>query len=485
MNIHFIGIGGISMSALAEICLNKNYTVSGSDMHGSELTEKLESQGAKIFIGHAKENISDDIDIVVYTAAIHPENPELVEAKNKNKLTINRAAFLGQLMREYKNSIAVSGTHGKTTTTSMLSTVFEQAKLDPTILVGGNLKSIGGNVKIGHSDHFITEACEYVDSFLNFNPKIAIVLNIEEDHLDYFSGIDEIKASFNKFGKLLPKDGYFVINGDNPNMDILHDVKAKAIKFGKLLPKDGHFIINGDSPNTDGILHDVKATIIKYGKDSSNDVIIKNIHFNDHGFGSFDLVYFGKNLGNFQLSVPGVHNIYNATSAIIASIVSEISIEDIKYGITKYVGVGRRFETKGTYNGGLIVDDYAHHPTELKATLAAAKKLKKSTLWCVFQPHTYSRTKSLFNEFGEAFYSADKVIITDIYAAREDDPGDIHSKDLVEKLYHNNVDAIYISKFEDIVDYLKDNMKPNDLLITAGAGPVYRVGELLIEESNK
>ena len=231
MNIHFIGIGGISMSALAEICLNKNYTVSGSDMHGSELTEKLESQGAKIFIGHAKENISDDIDIVVYTAAIHPENPELVEAKNKNKLTINRAAFLGQLMREYKNSIAVSGTHGKTTTTSMLSTVFEQAELDPTILVGGNLKSIGGNVKIGHSDHFITEACEYVDSFLNFNPKIAIVLNIEEDHLDYFSGIDEIKASFNKFGKLLPKDGYFVINGDNPNMDILHDVKVISIDY--------------------------------------------------------------------------------------------------------------------------------------------------------------------------------------------------------------------------------------------------------------
>ena len=420
MKIHFIGIGGISMSALAEICLNKGYTVSGSDMSKSSMTDKLQSQGAKIYIGQKKENIVDGLDMVVYTAAIHPDNEELMTAKEKNILTINRAAFLGQIMREYKNSIAVSGTHGKTTTTSMLSTIFDHTNLDPTILVGGNLKSIGGNVKIGNSENFITEACEYTDSFLNFNPKIAIVLNIE-----------------------------------------------------------------GDSPNTDGILHDVKATIIKYGKDSSNDVIIKNIHFNDHGFGSFDLVYFGKDLGNFQLSVPGVHNIYNATSAIIASIVSEISIEDIKYGITKYVGVGRRFETKGTYNGALIVDDYAHHPTELKATLAAAKKLKKSTLWCVFQPHTYSRTKSLFNEFGEAFYSADKVIITDIYAAREDDPGDIHSKDLVEKLYHNNVDAIYISKFEDIVDYLKDNMKPNDLLITAGAGPVYRVGELLIEEGNK
>ena len=450
MKIHFIGIGGISMSALAEICLNKGYEVSGSDMSKSSTTDKLQSQGAKIYIGQKKENIDDKLDMVVYTAAIHPDNEELMAAKEKNILTINRAAFLGQIMREYKNSIAVSGTHGKTTTTSMLSTVFGYANLDPTILVGGNLKSIGGNVRIGNSQNFITEACEYTDSFLNFNPKIAIVLNIEEDHLDYFSGIEEIKASFNKFGKLLPKDGYF--------------------------------IINGDSDNTDEILHDVKATIIKYGQKSSNDVIIKNIEFNDNGFSSFDLIYFEKNLGTFQLLVPGIHNIYNAVSAIIVSLVSGISLENIKEGIIKYTGVGRRFETKGTYKNALIVDDYAHHPTELKATLSAAKKLKKSTLWCVFQPHTYSRTKSLLNEFSEAFYSADKVIITDIYAAREDDPGDIHSKDLVEKLYHNNVDVIYISKFEDIVNYLKSNIQPNDLVITAGAGTVYRIGELLLDE---
>ena len=450
MKIHFIGIGGISMSALAEICLNKGYDVSGSDMSKSTMTDKLASQGAKIYIGQKKENIVDGLDMVVYTAAIHPDNEELMAAKEKNILTINRAAFLGQIMREYKNSIAVAGTHGKTSTTSMLSTIFGYADLDPTILVGGNLKSIGGNVKIGNSENFITEACEYTDSFLNFNPKIAIVLNIEADHLDYFSGIEEIKASFNK--------------------------------FGKLLPKDGHFVINGDSANTDGILHDVKATVIKYGKEDFNDVIIKNIEFDDNGFGSFDLSYFGKDLGRFQLSVPGLHNIYNATSAIIVSIVSGIDVDAVKDGIVKYTGVGRRFETKGNYKGALVVDDYAHHPTELKATLAAAKKLKKSTLWCVFQPHTYSRTKSLLNEFGEAFYAADKVIITDIYAAREDNPGDIHSKDLAEKLYHNNVNVKYISKFEDIVEYLKENMGPNDLLITAGAGPVYQVGELLLKE---
>ncbi|MDK2564755.1 UDP-N-acetylmuramate--L-alanine ligase [Romboutsia sedimentorum] len=450
MNIHFIGIGGISMSALAEICINKGYKVSGSDANESYLLEKLRSQGADIFIGHKKEHISDNIDMVIYTAAVHKDNAEMIAAKEKNKLTMNRAAFLGQIMREYKNSIAVSGTHGKTSTTSMLSTIFQYADLDPTILVGGNLSTIGGNVKIGNSDHFITEACEYVDSFLNFNPQIAIVLNIEEDHLDYFSGIDEIKASFNKFGKLLPKDGYFIINGDDEN--------------------------------TEDILHEIKATVIKYGTDACNDAILKNINFNENGHGVFDLEFRGENLGTFELSVPGLHNIYNAAAAILTAYVSSIDLELIRTNIKAYGGVGRRFEVKGNYNGALVVDDYAHHPTELKATLSAAKKMKQSKLWCIFQPHTYTRTKSLLNEFAEAFYAADKVIITDIYAAREQDPGDIHSKDLVEKLYQNNVDVTYISKFEDITDYLRDNVKDNDLVITAGAGPIYQVAEALIQK---
>ncbi len=393
--------------------------------------------------------MADDVDMVVYTAAVHDDNAELIAAREKNKLVVNRATFLGQIMREYKNSIAISGTHGKTSTTSMLSTIFQYADLDPTILVGGNLSSIGGNVKIGNSDHFITEACEYVDSFLNFNPKISTVLNIEEDHLDYFSGLDEIKASFNKFGKLLPKDGYFIINGDDEN--------------------------------TNDILHDVKATVIKYGTNLDNDALIKNISFNEKGHGIFEIELNGKNLGVFELSVPGLHNIYNATAAILVAYVSNIELELIRENIKSYSGVGRRFEVKGKYNDALIIDDYAHHPTELKATLSAAKKMKKSKLWCIFQPHTYTRTKSLLNEFAEAFYSADKVIITDIYAARENDPGDIHSKDLVEKLYQNHVDVAYISKFEDIVDYLRDNVSSNDLVITAGAGPIYKVAEELVE----
>ena len=449
MNIHFIGIGGINMSALAEICINKGYNVSGSDMQESYLVDNLRSLGAKITIGQKKENITDDINLVVYTAAISNENEEFSAAKEKNILMINRAAFLGQIMREYKNSIAVSGTHGKTTTTSMLSTIFNYAEKDPTILVGGNLSTIGGNVRIGSSENFITEACEYVDSFLNFNPFISIVLNIEEDHLDYFSGIEEIKASFNKFGKLLPEDGYFIVNGDNEN--------------------------------TKDIMYDVGATIIKFGQKDDNDAIISEIRYDEDGFAMFNLNYKGVNLGTFDLSVYGLHNVYNATAAIIASIVSNIEVDVIKKAIKEYNGVGRRFEKKGYFKNTLVVDDYAHHPTEVKATLSAAKTLKKNKLWVVFQPHTYSRTKALLKEFAEAFYSADKVIITDIYAAREKNPGDISSKDLVEKLYHNNVDVTYIPTFEEIENYLRENLEDDDLIITCGAGPIYKVGEALLK----
>lgn len=449
MNIHFIGIGGINMSALAEICINKGYNVSGSDMQESYLVDNLRSLGAKITIGQKKENITDDINLVVYTAAISNENEEFLAAKEKNILMINRAAFLGQIMREYKNSIAVSGTHGKTTTTSMLSTIFNYAEKDPTILVGGNLSTIGGNVRIGSSENFITEACEYVDSFLDFNPFISIVLNIEEDHLDYFSGIEEIKASFNKFGKLLPEDGYFIVNGDNEN--------------------------------TKDIMYDVGATIIKFGQKDDNDAIISEIRYDEDGFAMFNLNYKGVNLGTFDLSVYGLHNVYNATAAIIASIVSNIEVDVIKKAIKEYNGVGRRFEKKGYFKNTLVVDDYAHHPTEVKATLSAAKTLKKNKLWVVFQPHTYSRTKALLKEFAEAFYSADKVIITDIYAAREKNPGDISSKDLVEKLYHNNVDVTYIPTFEEIESYLRENLEDDDLIITCGAGPIYKVGEALLK----
>ena len=450
MNIHFIGIGGISMSALAEICINKGYQVSGSDSNESYLLDKLRDQGATIYIGQKKDNISDDVNMVVYTAAVHPDNEELVAAKEKNKLVMNRATFLGQIMREYKNSIAVSGTHGKTSTTSMLSTIFEYADLDPTILVGGNLSMIGGNVKIGNSNHFITEACEYVDSFLNFNPKISIVLNVEEDHLDYFSGIDEIKASFNKFGKLLPPEGYFIINGDDENID--------------------------------DILYDVKATIIKYGRDSDNDAVIKDIHFDNSGHGIFRIEYEGRDLGEFELSVYGLHNIYNASSAIMAALVSGIDLETIRKNIKIYKGVGRRFETKGYYKNALVVDDYAHHPTEITATLKAARNYPHQTLWCVFQPHTYTRTKAFLPEFAQALSLADKVILADIYPARETDTLGISSRSLQEIIVNSGTECHYFPSFEEIQKFILENCAPGDLLITMGAGDVVNIGENLLKQ---
>ena len=446
MKIHFIGIGGISMSALAGICINKGYQVSGSDMNESYLLDKLRNQGAKIFIGHSKEHISDDVDMVIYTAAVHEDNPEMIATKEKNKLTMNRAAFLGQIMREYKNSIAVSGTHGKTSTTSMLSTIFEYADLDPTILVGGNLSVIGGNVKIGNSDHFITEACEYVDSFLNFNPKISIVLNIEEDHLDYFSGIDEIKASFNKFGKLLPKNGYFIINGDDEN--------------------------------TKDILYDVKATIVKYGTNPSNDAVISNIEFDENGYGMFNLSFNGKDLGRFELSVPGIHNIYNASAAILASYVSDIDLEVIRKNIKSYNGVGRRFEVKGSYNGALVVDDYAHHPKELKVTLEAAMKMGFNRVWAVHQPFTYTRTSLLLDDFAKVLQIPDKCVISAIMGSREVNTIGIKAKDLADKV----PGSIQLDTFEEITDYVLENAKPGDLVITLGCGDVYKVSRMMIKK---
>ncbi|MCT4508576.1 MAG: UDP-N-acetylmuramate--L-alanine ligase [Tepidibacter sp.] len=448
MHIHFIGIGGISMSALAKICLHKGYVVSGSDFKDSDTVDMLRNQGISVFIGHKKQNITDDINLVVYTAAISDDNEELNQARLRNIRTLSRAEFLGEIMKEYKNPIAISGTHGKTSTTSMLSVIFQYSNLDPTILVGGNLKDIGGNVKIGNSENFITEACEYVDSFLNFNPKVSIVLNIEADHLDYFDGLDDVKDSFNKFGKILPNDGYFIINGDDVNcVDVL----------------DG-----------------VDSNIIKYGKSSNNNMIIDNVSFDKLGHGSFSLSFDNKDLGKFKLCVPGLHNIYNGAAAICASLVSGIDVDTIRDNISKYKGVGRRFEYKGIYNKATIIDDYAHHPTEVKATLEAAKNMCKGNLWCVFQPHTYTRTSSLLDEFAASFNDASFVVITDIYAAREKNDGSIHSKDLVEKIKKYNENVIYIKEFDDIVNYLEYNVKAGDVVITTGAGNIYEVADKLI-----
>lgn len=450
-HVHFIGIGGISMSGLAEILLNAGYTVSGSDMKNSEIIKSLKEKGAIIYIGHDKNNIND-ADLVVYTSAISKDNPEYIEAIEKNVVTVDRATFLGQLMKMYESSIAVSGTHGKTTTTAMISVILEHSNLDPTILLGGVLDSIGGNVKIGKKDIFLTEACEYRGNFLKFNPNIGIILNIEEDHLDYFRNIDHIIETFADFAALLPKDGFLVINND----DI----------------------------NTSKIINKANCNIVTFGIKNESNYKAGDISFTKYGFPKFKLIINNSEEYNVTLKVMGIHNVYNALASIATAHKLNIPISTIIEAIESYTGTHRRFETKGIINGIRIIDDYAHHPTEIKATLNAAKKLPHNKIWCVFQPHTYTRTKALLNEFSESFYDADNIIVTDIYAAREKDTGLVHSKDLVDLLISKGINCLYINSFKDIVDYLTKQTNEGDIVLTIGAGDIYKVGEMLLDSSH-
>lgn len=451
-HVHFIGIGGISMSGLAEILLYNHYIVSGSDIKSSSLTKKLESKGATIYIGHSRENIKN-VDLVIYTAAVKADNEELIRAYELNIPTMERAVFLGNIMKNYDRCIAVSGTHGKTTTTSMISVILEHAQYDPTILVGGELDAIGGNVKVGNSEYFITEACEYVESFLHFHPYMGIILNIEEDHLDYFENLDHIKRAFYKFANLIPENGYLIANGDNENVV--------------------------------SILKDIKCPIITFGTRENCDWQAIDINFDDMGCASFDVIYKEENIGRFYLAIPGLHNVINALSAIACTHYLNIPFSKIREGLTLFKGPHRRFELKGKIQNISVVDDYAHHPTEIKATLEAAKRYPHKKLWCVFQPHTYTRTLTLLDEFSKAFDMTDEVIVADIYAAREKDLGLIHSKDLVKAIESTGQAAKYLGDFSSILAYLLKSLQPGDMVITMGAGNINQVGDLLLTELAK
>ncbi|MBQ2754214.1 MAG: UDP-N-acetylmuramate--L-alanine ligase [Clostridia bacterium] len=441
--VHFIGIGGVSMSALAHILLNNGVTVSGSDATKTDITDNLEKCGAKITIGHSADNIENP-SLVVYTAAISNDNPELVCAQEKGIETMERADFLGKLMLSYKCPISVSGTHGKTTTTSMLSTVFLKAQLDPTILVGGEFPQIGSNYKIGSKNHLIFEGCEYVDSFLKFNPKGAIITNVDKDHLDYFKGIKQIRQSFNKFLKLIPDDGFAVVNADDKNtMKCLKGVKCKIIKYGK----KGQW----------------KA---------------KNISYNDFGCGKFDVYNNKEFVTKVTLNVPGIHNIYNALAVFACANYFGISSETISQGLSEFVGAKRRFELKGYLNDAPVYDDYAHHPKEIITTIATAEKITTGKMWCIFQPHTYTRTYALLNDFAKVLSKGDNVIINKIYAARERNTVGISGKDLADKISG----ALYIEEFDDIANFLKANVKKDDIVITIGAGTITKLSDILVKE---
>jgi len=447
---HCIGVGGIGLSAIAEILLSRDITVTGSDMKESEITDNLIEKGAHIFLGHRERNV-EGADVVIYSAAVGADNPELMRAKELGIPVMTRAEMLGTLMKEHKSSIAISGTHGKTTTTSMVSLILDNAGMKPTILVGGNLTEIGGNVKIGEGDYFITEACEYMDSFLSLRPKIEIILNIDSDHLDYFKDINHIVESFDKFAKLVPSDGLIIAYDANSFVKSVVDKLDNVITFG-------------------------------YNEGST--YYATNIEFNSSGRPAFTANHNGQALGRIQLKVPGEHNILNALAAIACchSLGADMSV--IVETLEAFGGTERRFDIVGMTDAGVqIVDDYAHHPTEIMATLAAAQNVPHKHLWCLFQPHTYTRTMALFEEFADAFEKADKVVLAEIYAAREKNIYKISSKELVNeiKAKHPVKEVYYFKDFDEIANFVSNNAEEGDLVITMGAGDIYKVADIMLE----
>ncbi|MGN0243344.1 MAG: UDP-N-acetylmuramate--L-alanine ligase [Lachnospiraceae bacterium] len=449
IHVHFIGIGGVSMSGLAAILLNAGFTVSGSDQKASRTTDHLETLGASVYIGQRASNITDNIDLVVYTAAIHPDNPEYMAVIQKQIPHMSRAVLLGQIMANYQDAIAVAGTHGKTTTTSMLAYILLEADLDPTISVGGNLKAIDGNIRVGHSQTFLTEACEYTNSFHEFYPTISIILNIEEDHMDFFHNLQEIEDSFKYFAERLPDD-------------------------------HGLLVINGDMDCASYIVRDLPCHYLTFGINPSNDYYPAHIQFDELGNAHFDVMAKEQTQVHIDLSVPGTHNITNALAAVAAARSLDIPFQTITEGLRKFSGADRRFEYKGKLGGITVIDDYAHHPTEIKTTLQSALKYPHDELWTVFQPHTYTRTKAFLHEFADALSLSDHVILTDIYAAREQNPGDISSKDILTLLQKKGCDSYYFQSFDEVEKFILENCKENDLLITMGAGDVVLIGEKLL-----
>ncbi len=454
VRVHFIGIGGISMSGLAEILLDRGFKVSGSDRAASELTEILENKGIRVYYGQVAANITDDIDLVVYTAAIREDNEEYAEVVRRNIPMLTRAQLLGQIMKNYRVSVAVAGTHGKTTTTSMITDILLSADLDPTISVGGMLKEIGGNIRIGRSDCFVTEACEYTNSFLSFNPTVDVILNIEEDHLDFFKDINDIRNSFGKFAKLLPENGLLIINADIEKYEeITAGLKCKVIS--------------------------VSATA-----GTEADYTVKDVSYDDFGCASFTLVIKGQagEGRRITLHVPGAHNIGNALAAIALADHLGISHDITAKGLSGFTGTDRRFQYKGKFGGATVVDDYAHHPTEIRATLSAAANYPHERIVCVFQPHTYTRTKAFFDDFVDALTLADMVVLAEIYAAREKDTLNMSSLLIRDELVKKGKEAYYFSTFDEIEDFLEKKVQTGDLLITMGAGDVVKIGEELLSK---
>ena len=446
-SVYFIGIGGISMSGLAEILLDRGFKVAGSDRQKSELTENLKSQGAKIFYSQVASNIEkEEIDLVVYTAAIHEDHPELKKVRELEIPALTRAQLLGEIMQNYDSAIAISGTHGKTTTTSMVTQIYLAAKENPTISVGGMLDCIGGNFHLGNNGTFITEACEYTNSFLSFYPTVEAVLNIEADHLDFFKDLEDIRHSFRLFMEKLSQNDTLVING---GIDRLEEI-------------------------TKGL----NSQIVTFGEGC--DYHAKDVTYDALACAHFTLCTPKNGEIEIELKVPGKHNLLNALAASAICLEKGLSIQAVKEGLEAFSGTHRRFEKKGTLKGITIIDDYAHHPQEIEATLSAAMACKHNKVWCVFQPHTYTRTKALLDDFAKALSMADEVVLAPIYAARETDTLGISSKDVAVRIEKLGTSVHTFDTFDEIENFLLENCVEGDLLITMGAGDIVKVGESLL-----
>ena len=448
-SVHMIGIGGISMSGIAAILKNWGFNVTGSDASDSEAVQLLRSKGIKVVIGHSLEDVAK-ADVVVYSAAIKQTDPEIVEAHRLKIPTIERADFLGEITRCYNDTICISGTHGKTTTTSMVSLCFLDALTDPSIQVGAMLKPLNGNYRVGNSEHFIIEACEYVESFLKFSPKAEIILDIDNDHLDYFKTIENTKKSFQKYVELLPNKGILVVNIDDLNTSQLLNLRENTITYGI--------------------------------KNQNAMVTARNITFSNLGFPTFDIYIKNEYLDTFTLGVLGTHNVLNALAATSLALQYNIDKDIIKKSLKEFKGVGRRFEYLGKYKGTPIFDDFAHHPTEIESTYQSAKSIPHRSTWAVFQSHTYSRTYEHLEKFADVLAKFDHVIICDIYPARETNIWNVKESDLVDLIKRKNPNVIHIPTYEEIAQYLKEHVVDDDLILTIGAGPVNKVGKLLLEE---
>lgn len=444
--IHFVGIGGIGMSGIAEILIDQGFHVSGSDRGLSEVTERLQKLGANVFEGHKAENIADDVDALVYSSAVALDNPEVLEAQRRKIPIIRRAEMLAEVMR-LKYGIGIAGTHGKTTTTSMVSLVLMEGNLDPTVIVGGKLSGLGGtNARLGHGDFIVVEADEYDRSFLSITPTIAVLTTLETDHLDCYRDLEDIKGAFIQFASRVPFYGFVVLCLDEPALlDIMPQLNKKKI------------ITYGLNPQAD-----VQAVDIRH-KDNTS---------------TFTVVCDGIDLGALTVQVPGNHNVQNSLAAIAVGLQLGVPFEKVRAGIEKFSGVYRRWEKKGEVNGITLYDDYAHHPTECRATLAGAKAGWRRRVVCAFQPHLYTRTRDFYEDFGKAFLLSDVLVVTDVYPAREEAIQGISGELIVNAAKRfGHKDAHYVPDKRHVPDYLKTIVRKGDIVITMGAGDIWKFGE--------